>query len=275
MLGRLFGQEKNLTTAAIARMNLFLHGAEDFHIVRGDTLRDPAFFAGDQLATFDCVIANPPFSLGSWGEDAWASDPWGRNFAGTPSHEFGDWAWVQHMIASMAPRSGRLAVVLPNGALFRMKTERKIRSKVLDMDLIEAVIGLGPNLFYGTGLAACIVVARRQKPADRRGRILLIDGSDLFRKVRNQNLLEPEHAAELLDLYRAFSDVESRARVVTLDEVRAQGGNVNLAGYIAPTDSTKEVATIAEASAALRGALEAAWAAEDQLNDLLKDRGLA
>ena len=191
MFGRLFGQEKNLTTAAIARMNLFLHGAEDFQIVRGDTLRAPAFFSGDHLAAFDCVIANPPFSLRSWGEDAWASDPWGRNIAGTPPNEFGDWAWVQHMIASTAPKSGRLAVVLPHGALFRMKQEKSIRSKVLDMDLIEAVVGLGPNLFYGTGLAACILVARRRKAPDRKGKMLIVDGSDLFRKGRNQNTLEP------------------------------------------------------------------------------------
>ena len=274
MLGRLFGQEKNLTTAAIARMNLFLHGAEDFHIVRGDTLREPAFFAGDRLATFDCVIANPPFSLSSWGEDVWASDPWGRNLAGTPPKKYGDWAWVQHMITSMATRSGRLAVVLPHGALFRMGAEGKIRSKVLDMDLVEAVIGLGPNLFYGTGLAACIVVARRHKPTDRQGKVLLVDGSELFRKGRNQNTLEPEQASELLELFRTFGDVEGRARVVELDEIRAQGGNLNLAGYVAPVD-TEVIPTVAEATAALRQALVSAWDAEDRLNELLKARGLA
>jgi len=273
MLGHLFGQEKNLTTAAIARMNLFLHGAEDFEIIRGDTLREPAFFAGDQLATFDCVIANPPFSLSAWGEDQWVSDPWRRNLAGTPPKKYGDWAWVQHMIASMAPRSGRLAVVLPHGALFRMHAEGKIRSKVLDLDLIEAVIGLGPNLFYGTGLAACIVVAGRRKSADRKGRILLVDGSDLFRKGRNQNTLELEHAAELLDLYRAFSDVEGRARVVTLDEVRGQGGSLNIAGYIASVDDEK-IPAVPVATVGLRKALEAAWAAEDRLNELLTVRGL-
>ena len=273
MLGRLFGQEKNLTTAAIARMNLFLHGAEDFQIIRGDTLREPAFFAGDQLATFDCVIANPPFSLSAWGEEAWASDPWGRNLAGTPPKKYGDWAWVQHMITSMAPRSGRLAVVLPHGALFRMGAEGKIRSQVLDLDLIEAVIGLGANLFYGTGLAACIVVARRRKPEERQGKVLLIDGADLFRKGRNQNTLEPEHATELLDLYRGFVDVDGRARVVTLDEVREQGGNLNLAGYVAPIDD-EDIPTVAEATAALKEALDAAWAAEDRLNELLAERGL-
>src|SRR5690606_12893289 len=133
-----------------------------------------------------------PFSLKAWGEDAWPSDPWGRNLAGTPPKKYGDWAWVQHMIASMAPKTGRLAVVLPHGALFRMGAEGKIRSAVLDMDLIEAVIGLGPNLFYGTGLAACIVVARRHKPTARKDKILLVDGADLFRRGRNQNTLEPE-----------------------------------------------------------------------------------
>lgn len=274
MLGRLFGQEKNLTTAAIARMNLFLHGAEDFEVVRGDTLRGPAFFSGDRLATFDCVIANPPFSLSSWGEEEWVSDPWGRNFAGTPPKKYGDWAWVQHMITSMAPKSGRLAVVLPHGALFRMGAEGKIRSKVLEMDLIEAVIGLGPNLFYGTGLAACIVVARRSKATQREGKVLLVDGSDLFRKGRNQNTLEVEHAASLLAVYETFADIEGRARVVPLDEIEMQGGNLNLAGYITKVDDEVTPSTT-EATAALQESLETAWAAEDRLNGLLVDRGIA
>jgi type I restriction enzyme M protein len=274
MLGKLFGQEKNLTTAAIARMNLFLHGAEDFSVIRGDTLREPAFFSGDRLATFDCVIANPPFSLSNWGEEQWASDPFGRNIAGTPPKKYGDWAWVQHMITSMAPKTGRLAVVLPHGAIFRMAAEGKIRSKVLDMDLIEAVIGLGSNLFYGTGLAACIVVARRTKPRDRKGKILLIDGSELFRRGRNQNTLEPEHVTELLDLYEAFADVEGKASVVTLEQVREQGGNLNLAGYITKPD-TDPIPTVEEATAALKLALDEVWAAEAELERLLSERGLA
>lgn len=274
MLGHLFGQEKNLTTAAIARMNLFLHGAEDFEIVRGDTLRQPAFLSGDRLATFDCVIANPPFSLSAWGEDAWASDRWGRNFAGTPPKKYGDWAWVQHMIASMAPATGRMAVVLPHGALFRAGAEGKIRSKVLEMDLIEAVIGLGPNLFYGTGLAACILVARKRKPEERKHKVLLVDGSDLFRKGRNQNTLEPEHVATLLDAYQKFGDVEGSSQVVSLEEIGAQGDNLNLAGYITKQDDV-DIPTVEEATAALREALDAAWAAEDWLNELLAKRGIA
>jgi type I restriction enzyme M protein len=268
MLGRLFGQEKNLTTAAIARMNLFLHGAEDFHVVRGDTLRNPAFFSGDRLATFDCVIANPPFSLSSWGEEAWASDPWGRNLAGTPPKKNGDWAWVQHMITSMAPKSGRLAVVLPHGSLFRMGAEGRIRSKVLEMDVIEAIIGLGPNLFYGTGLAACVVVARRTKSEDRRGKVLLVDGSDLFRKGRNQNTLETEHAAALYAAYDEFVDIGGRARVVSIEEITSQGGNLNLAGYVAQVDE-EVLPTVVEATAELRSAFDDLWIVEDRLNSLL------
>ena len=111
--GKLYGQEKNLTTSSIARMNLFLHGIEDFQIVRGDTLRNPAFFDGDRLASFDCVIANPPFSLEKWGEELWINDPFGRNFAGLPPSSSGDFAWVQHMVKSMADDTGRMAVVLP------------------------------------------------------------------------------------------------------------------------------------------------------------------
>jgi type I restriction enzyme M protein len=275
MLGHLFGQERNLTTAAIARMNLFLHGAEDFQIIRGDTLRQPAFLTNeDTLATFDCVIANPPFSLKAWGEDTWPNDPWGRNFAGTPPKKYGDWAWVQHMVASMAPAAGRMAVVLPHGALFRMGAEGKIRSKILDEDLIEAVIGLGPNLFYGTSLAACIMVARRRKSEERRGHVLLVDASNLFRKGRNQNTLEPEHVDWIFDSYHRFEAAEGRSHITTLDEIRKQGGNLNLAGYVTKPDDV-EIPPVEEATLALKKALEDAWAAEDQLNELLAERGIA
>jgi type I restriction enzyme M protein len=213
--GKLYGQEKNLTTSAIARMNLLLHGAADFQIVRDDTLRNPAFFLGDSLATFDCVIANPPFSLEKWGEEVWASDPHGRNFAGMPPGKSGDYAWVQHMIKSMAPKSGRMAVVLPHGALFRMGKEGAIRKKILGMEVLEAVIGLGPNLFYGTGLAACLLVFRQRKAKERRNRVLILDASREFKTGRAQNELLPEHIERIYGWYRDFKDVEGVARVVS------------------------------------------------------------
>jgi type I restriction enzyme M protein len=271
--GRLFAQEKNLTTSAIARMNLFLHAASDFQVVRGDTLRQPAFFSGDNLATFDCVIANPPFSLEKWGEDVWTSDPYGRNFAGMPPAKIGDYAWVQHMIKSMAPASGRMAVVLPHGALFRLGKEGEIRQKVLQMDLLEAVIGLGPNLFYGTGLAACILVFRQRKKKDRKKRVLILDASREFKIGRAQNELLPEHVERIYGWYRDYQDVEGIARVVMLDEIAANNHNLNIPRYVAPK-SKQEVLTVEEARTRLQASAAAAFAAEERLVAILKREGL-
>ena len=271
--GRLFGQEKNLTTSAIARMNLFLHGAADFRIVRGDTLRQPAFFTGDDLATFDCVIANPPFSLEKWGDEVWASDPYGRDFAGMPPAKSGDYAWVQHMIKSMAPVSGRMAVVLPHGALFRMGREGAIRKKILQTDLLEAVIGLGPNLFYGTGLAACVCVFRMRKAGSRRKRVLMIDASREFRAGRAQNELLPEHGSLIYGWYRDYADVEGVARVVTLDEIAANDYNLNIPRYIEPR-ADQEVVTVEEAMRRLKETSETVFAAERKLIAIFRREGL-
>ena len=271
--GKLFGQEKNLTTSAIARMNLFLHGAADFQVVRGDTLRNPAFFSGDNLATFDCVIANPPFSLEKWGEEVWTSDPYGRNFAGMPPGKSGDYAWVQHMIKSMAPKTGRMAVVLPHGALFRMGAEGAIRKKILGMDLLEAVIGLGPNLFYGTGLAACILVFRQRKVKDRRNKVFILDASKEFKTGRAQNELLPEHVERIYGWVRDFKDVAGVARVVALDEIASNDHNLNIPRYVEPKVD-QEVLTVEEATQRLRASVQAAFAAEDKLVALLKREGL-
>lgn len=271
--GKLYGQEKNLTTSSIARINLFLHGAEDFHIIRGDTLRYPAFFAGDSLSTFDCVIANPPFSLKKWGRNLWTNDPYSRNFAGLPPKSSADYAWVQHMIESMAPRTGRMAVVLPHGVLFRMAAEGRIRRKLLEIDLLETVIGLGPNLFYGTGLAACILIFRARKPPERQGQVLIIDASELYKRGRNQNTLEPEHVEQIFAWYRAYEDVEGAARVVTLDEIAENDWNLNIPRYVEPVIE-EETLTVAEATQHLKQALENAYATEDKLRALLREAGL-
>jgi len=271
--GKLFGQEKNLTTSAIARMNLFLHGAADFQIVRGDTLRNPAFFIGDNLASFDCVIANPPFSLEKWGEEVWASDPYGRNFAGMPPGKSGDYAWIQHMIRSMAPKSGRMAVVLPHGALFRMGKEGEIRRKILNMDLLDAVIGLGPNLFYGTGLAACILVFRQRKAPEQKNQVLIIDASKEFKTGRAQNELLPEHVERIHRWYQYYINVKGIARVVGLEEIAANDYNLNIPRYIEPVLDREET-TVEEAMKRLKQSAEAAFAAEERLLALLKQEGL-
>lgn len=273
LYGKLYGQEKNLTTSGIARMNLILHGVEDFNVVRGDTLREPAFYDGDLLATFDCVIANPPFSLKQWGEGLWASDRFGRNFAGVPPRNSADLAWVQHMIKSMAVKSGRLAVVLPQGALFRGASEGKIREKVLRSDKVEAVIGLAPNLFYGTGLAACILVVRDRKPDERVGRVLFIDASTLFKRGRNQNTLEPEHAEQILGYYEAFEGVPGHAHSATLEEIEENGWNLNIPLYVEPL-AGEDAPTLEEALAELEHAFADVEQAEDHLRELLRERGL-
>lgn len=230
----LYGQESNLTTASIARMNLILHGIEDFTVIREDTLRNPAFFEGDCLRTFNCVIANPPFSLKNWGEKEWEADPYGRNFAGQPPASYGDYAWVQHMIKSMVPSNGRMAVVLPQGALFRQGSEAKIREEIIKSDHLEAVIGLAQNLFYGTQLAACVLIFRMKKDDEHKNKVLFIDASDQYRIWKNQNELLQKHIDEVYSRYEAFEDKAGISKVVTLDEIKEENYNLNISLYVEP-----------------------------------------
>jgi type I restriction enzyme M protein len=267
---KMYGQEKNLTTSSIARMNMFLHGIEDFRIVRGDTLRNPAFFCGDQLAAFDCVIANPPFSLKAWGAEQWANDPFGRNLAGTPPTGNADMAWVQHMVKSMKLGSGRLALVLPHGALFRKGAEGAIRQKLLKMDLLEAVIGLGPNIFYGTGLAACILVFRRQKAEEKHNKVLFIDASNQVRIGRAQNFLERKHVERIYQWYIDYRDVERAVRVASIETIAANDYNLNISLYI-EKKTEGELPSLETAVADLQQSMNAAWEVEERFKDLLKE----
>jgi len=252
--GRLFGQEKVLATSAIARMNLLLHGVEDFEIVREDTLRNPAFYSGNHLARFDCVVANPPFSLKKWGDVEWSNDRWGRNrLGGVPPKSYADWAWVQHMITSMQPDTGRVAVVLPQGALFRQGAEARIRRHVLESGVVDAVIGLGPNLFYGTGLAACVLILRAKQAPERAGSVLFLNAEGLFKRGRNQNTLEPEHAQRILGVYEAATDVEGLARLVPLTEIEGNDFSLNIPLYVAPADAGERL-TLEQALANLEEA---------------------
>jgi type I restriction enzyme M protein len=271
--GKLYGQEKNLTTSSVARMNLLLHGLEDFSIERGDTLRAPVFTdpAGG-LATFDCVIANPPFSLEQWGREIWENDPWGRAFAGLPTDSSGDFAWVQHMVKSMAEGKGRMAVVLPQGALFRGGVEGQIRKYLLEHDLVETVIGLAPNLFYGTGLAACILVLRKRKPADRAGKVLIVDASGQYRQGRAQNFLELEHAAEILGWVQAYADVPDKTRVVSLKQIEAEDWTLNISRYVLPPIG-EDIPPLDDAIKDFKTALEKARQSENHLRSILHEGG--
>lgn len=265
---KLFGQEKNLTSSSIARMNMFLHGIEDFQIFRGDTLRNPAFFEADGLKTFDCVIANPPFSLKEWGAETWANDPFGRNIAGVPPKGNGDMAWVQHMIKSMNS-TGRMTVVLPHGALFRKGAEGRIREELINQDLLEAVIGLGPNIFYGTQLAACVMVFKQDKEADKKGKVLFIDASEQLRVGRAQNFLEPEHVKQIFEWYKAFADVENYVKVASLEELKENDFNLNIPLYVEKIIEDN-LPSVEEALADLKKAWEASLQAEERFKSILR-----
>jgi type I restriction enzyme M protein len=230
---RLFGQELVHITAAIARMNLVLHGVEDFDIVAGNTLSTPMFIERDRLRTFDVVLANPPYSIKKWNREAWQSDPWDRNFLGTPPQGRADYAFFQHILKSLDPTTGRCAILFPHGVLFRNE-ESAMRRKLVESDLLECVLGLGPNLFYNSPMEACVVVCRTQKPAHRRRKILFIDAVHEVARERGQSFLSSEHQQRILRAYREFSDEPGFARVVTDLEVLDNEGNLAIPRYVEP-----------------------------------------
>lgn len=266
---KLFGQEKNLTSSSIARMNMFLHGIEDFQIHRGDTLRNPAFFEADGLKTFDCVIANPPFSLKEWGAENWGNDPYGRNIAGVPPKGNGDMAWVQHMIKSMNS-TGRMTVVLPHGALFRKGAEGKIRKELLDQDMLEAVIGLGPNIFYGTQLAACVMVFKQIKEETKKRKVLFIDASDQVRIGRAQNYLEPENVNQIFEWVQAYEDVENFVKVASKEDLEENDYNLNIPLYVEKIIEDN-LPSVEEALLDLKEAWNESQKAEEKFKTILKE----
>lgn len=272
------GQEKNLTTEAIARMNLFLHGQEDFDILRGDTLRHPKFLSDDSLETFDCVIANPPFSLKNWGHDVWEAAPYNRNQYGMPPKTNGDFAWVQHMFASLNEK-GRMTVVLPHGVLFRGGAEGKIRKKLLEENRIEAIIGVASNLFYGTGIPACILVLRKERPKSHKDHVLIINAEEIFTKGRAQNTLSNEQADEIFSIYKKqekkgpkAKEIEGVARWVPLSEIEENDFNLNIARYV-QKPLEEETITVEEALRDFQQKLAALEKAEDELEELLIKEG--
>ncbi|MCR5039526.1 MAG: type I restriction-modification system subunit M [Bacteroidales bacterium] len=265
--GAIFGQEKNVTNAAVAKMNLFLHGANDFNIMCGDTLRDPKILQNERLAHFDCVIANPPFSLEDWGAEAWKTDRFGRNLWGTPSDSNGDFAWLQHMVCSMRSLTGRLAVVLPQGVLFRGGEEGRIREELVKHDYIEAIITLGDKLFYGTGLSPCLLILRDQKPVDHRGKVLMIDGSKILTPQRAQNILSDDNVDELYRLYTAYADEEDKSIVVTLEQIGEKDYDLSPNKYV--TYHKEEVRPYTEVLAEFKAAYQHMVDAEKKFRDII------
>ncbi len=226
----LFGQEMNLNTWAICKMNMFLHGVFNADIRKGDTLRDPQHTNGCELRTFDRVIANPPFSLKKWGKDIADNDPYGRYPYGTPPKNAGDFAFIQHMIASLNA-DGKMGVVVPHGVLFRGSSERNIRKGILEDDLLEAVIGLPAALFYGTGIPAALLIINKNKPSERKGKVLFINGELEYQEGKNQNKLREQDISHILNVYDSFVDEKRYSRVVDMNEIRENDYNLNIRRY--------------------------------------------
>jgi type I restriction enzyme M protein len=269
--GRIFGQENNLTTSAIARMNLYLHGAKDVKIMTGDTLRDPQFLSGNKLRTFNCVLANPPFSLKHWGATAFENDKYGRNIWGCPSDNNADFAWIQHMVSSMDSKDGRVAVVLPQGALFRSGKDGKMRKKLVESGLVEAVITLKGGIFYGAGVSACILFLKKDKEKDHVGRVCMIDASNIYTAARAQDYMSEENIEEVYKLYTDYKDVIERCKIVTNREISEHDYTLAVNSYIEkkPVEVIPPEVVKKQYFQAYQNALDA----EKKLRDLLREGG--
>ena len=227
----LYGQELISITAAIARMNLVIHGVADFQIASGNTLEAPAFVEGDELRIFDVVLANPPYSIKKWKRDAWEKDPWGRNFLGTPPQGRADYAFFQHILHSMDPQTGRCAILFPHGVLFRNE-ETEMRRRLVEGDWVECVLGLGPGLFYNSPMKACVIFCRSRKQPERQGRILFVDAVAQVATEKGQSSLLPDHQARILAAYRAFTAEPGFSAVVSSADVLAAEGNLSIPRYV-------------------------------------------
>jgi type I restriction enzyme M protein len=274
---RFYGQEINPTSAAIGRMNLLIHEVEDAQIRREDTLLNPRFVTDKgKLQQFEMVVANPPFSLKGWGADKWATDPHKRALGGVPPKNNGDYAWVQHMLASMKPETGRVGVVMPHGVLFRGGAEGKIRQHLLESDLLDAIVGLGPNLFYGTTIPACLLIFRATKEKTRKKHVLFVDGAKRFTKGKNQNELSEADVDDLFVVYKSAggeSKTDIAARLVPFDEIKENAYDLNIGRYL--KTEAAEVVDVAEALAALNDTRAKLAEAEKAMIERLKAAGYA
>ena len=269
--GRIFGQEKNLSTSAIARMNLFLHGAKEFSILREDTLTHPQFLSGGTIRRFDCVLANPPFGLKGWGAEAFSQDQYGRNIWGCPSDSNADYAWLQHMVCSMKRETGRCAVVMPQGVLFHGGKEGEIRKQLIESDKLEAVITLVGGVFYGAGVSACILFLNNNKPASHRGKICMIDASTIYTAKRAQNIMTEDDIARVYQLWQKYDNAIDLCAVVDLETIRAKGYTLSVNTYIEKTQAP--TVSPAEVRRNFMAALEEVKAAEAELTRLLQEGG--
>lgn len=236
---KLYGQELNLITSAIARINMFMHNVDEFLIVQGDTLDSPQILENDELKKFDVIMANPPYSVKKWSQSKWMNDPFGRNIWGTPPQGCADYAFQQHIMKSLNPETGRCVVLWPHGVLFR-DSEAEIRKRMIENDNVDAVIGLGKNLFYNSSMESCLLVCRMKKPKDRKGKIIFIDAKEELRIERTNAWLEPQHIKKISDAYWKFKDVEGFVKIVSNKDVLGNNGNMSLQLFVKQATNTNE-----------------------------------
>jgi len=273
----LHGQERNLGTLAIGKLNLLLHGLRAARMEGGDVIAEPALLdEKGRLLSYDRVVANPPFSLKEWGQAAAPGDPHHRfdRYGAIPPKTKGDLAFLQHMLAVTKP-DGMVGVVMPHGVLFRGGAEGTIRRGIIEADLFEAVIGLAPNLFYGASIPVAICVLNRNKRPERRGKVLFIDAAQpgYFRAGKAQNFLDPAHTSKIVGAFTAFADTERLAHVATLDEIKANDFNLNISRYVDTTEQ-EEIVSVADALAQLREAEKKRDEAAARMDELLAELGL-
>lgn len=266
---RLYGQELNHGTSAIARMNLFLHGVTDGHIAHGDTLARPAFTdTNGRLQTFDVVLANPPYSIKAWNRAAFAKDPYGRNMWGVPPQNAADYAFIQHIAKSLDPQTGRAAILLPHGILHRV-AEAQMRKAMTDCDLVEAVIGLASGLFYNSGMEAIVLVLNAKKPPERRRKVLFIDAKDEYYRDGAQSFLGNSHQLRILEAFGGFAPQPGFAVVASHDEIAAKGYNLTIPAYVVKRkreSATKELGVPGALAAWRKSSAGAESAIEDVIS---------
>ena len=227
---KIFGQEITQLTAAIAKMNLFLHGIKDFNIINDDTLKNPGFVEKGKLKTFDLVLANPPYSIKQWDRAAFEADKWGRNILGTPPQGRADYAFFQHIIKSMDEKNGRCAILFPHGVLFRQE-EKDLREKLVKMDILDCVIGLAPNLFYNSPMEACIVICRMHKEPQKAGKVLFINAINEVTRKNAQSFLEESHINKIASAYETYQDIDGFAKVATIKDIADNNYSLSIPLY--------------------------------------------
>lgn len=242
---KVFGQEINALTSSIARMNLYLNGVEDFSIVNGDTLEKPGFVDGSRLRKFDIVLANPPYSIKQWNREKFINDKWGRNFLGTPPQGRADYAFFQHILASMDEKTGRCAILFPHGVLFRDE-ELEMRTELIKIDLLDCVIGLGPNLFFNASMEACIVLCDNNKPENRKGKVLFIDAKNEVTRKNAESYLEDTHIKKIVDCYRSYRDIEGFSAIINNYDILSNKSLISIQSYV-QTQSASDILNFAEA----------------------------